>query len=195
MYRDRAWWRARAQAAVPASPPSWPSGIRAIPWRVLALISAGGVLGGLTRQGIWALFPHYPGVFDWATLIINVTGCALIGALMTVAGQGRLHRLVPPFLGPGVLGGFTTFSTYIVGIQQQIDAGAPGVAAAYLGGTLVAALAAVHAGRAVTQRILRRVDLARTTRPGPAAERFPAIDTGEQLSDQAWDTAADLEDR
>lgn len=154
MYKDRAWLRSRAQTQ-PAPAPSWPSGIRGIPWRVLSAIAAGGVVGALARQGIWALFPRHAGVFDWATLAINVAGSALIGALMTVAEARRLHRLIPPFLGPGVLGGFTTFSTYIVAIQQSIDVGAPGVAAAYLAGTLVAALAAVYVGRSLARLVLR----------------------------------------
>ena len=102
-----------------------------VPWRVLAVIAAGGGIGALARQGIWALFPHHPGVFDWANLAINATGCALIAALMTVAAEvPHLHRLIPPFLGSGLLGGFTTFSTYIAGIQQSIDAGAPAGSAA-----------------------------------------------------------------
>ena len=157
MPKDRAWPRSCAQTE-PPQPPSWPSGLRGVPRRVLIAIAAGGVVGALARQGIWAVFPHDPGVFDWATLVVNVTGCALIGALMLVAGTGRLHPLMSPFLGTGVLGGFTTFSTYIVAVQQSIQAGAPGIAAAYLGGTLIAALAAVYAGRWVAGLLLSRVE-------------------------------------
>lgn len=159
MHKDLTGPRSRAQATDPGSPPSsWPSGIRAIPWRVLGVIAAGGVIGALARQGVWALFPHHAGVFDRATLAINVTGCALIGALMTVAEVRHRRRLLLPFAGPGLLGGFTTFSTYIVGIQQSIDAGVPGVAAVYLAATLVAALAAVCLGRAAARRILGRLE-------------------------------------
>jgi CrcB protein len=122
---------------------------------VLAVIAAGGVIGALARQGIWAVFPHRPGGFDGATLVINVTGCALIGALMTAAERWPRYPLLAPFLGTGVLGGFTTFSTYIVAIQQSIDAGAPGVAFGYLAGTLAAALAAVYLGRAGARQLVR----------------------------------------
>ena len=109
---------------------------------------------------------------------------------MTVAGHVRhLHRLIPPFLGPGLLGGFTTFSTYIVGIQQSIDAGAPGVAAAYLGGTLAAALAAVYAGRVLALLVLRR----RRGRRSGGHRPFPG--NGEQLPPQAPRVLQDLEDR
>ncbi len=190
MYKDRAWLRSRAQAAIPAPPSSWPSGIRALPWRVLIVISAGGVLGALARQGIWAAFPRHPGAFDWATLAINVAGCALIGALMTVIAEVRpVHRLIPPFLGSGVLGGFTTFSTYIVGIQQSIDAGASGIAAAYLAGTLAAAVAAVYAGRTGARQVLRRLLADRGSGP------LPAMDNGEQLPETAPRALQDLEGR
>jgi fluoride exporter len=155
MFSVRAWSRSRARKAHAGPPPSWPTGIRAIPWRVLAVITVGGVIGALARQGIWAVFPHRPGVFDWPTLSINVIGCALIGALMSVTEVRPPHRLIGPFLGTGVLGGFTTFSTYIVAIQQSIDVGAPGVAFGYLAGTLVTALAAVHVGRAGAGKLLR----------------------------------------
>jgi CrcB protein len=121
--------------------------LRAVPWGTLAVISAGGVLGALARYGLSQAFPHQPPGAGWATFGINVAGCLLIGMLMVAVTEvWRAHRMVRPFLGVGVLGGFTTFSTYIVDIQRAVAAGAPRIALAYLAGTLVAALAAVHAG-------------------------------------------------
>jgi fluoride exporter len=131
-----------------------------LPWLTLAVIAVGGVAGALARQGLWAAFPPRDGMFDWTTFCINVGGCGLIGVLMTsTAGIRRAHRLTRPFLGTGVLGGFTTFSTYIVEIQRSIAARSPGTGLAYLGLTLVAALLAVQAGAALArllQRPLRR---------------------------------------
>jgi fluoride exporter len=123
----------------------------------VAVISAGGVLGALARYGLTAAFPPAPGHFPWATFGINVTGCLLIGALMVLVTEvwaGR--RLVRPFLGVGVLGGYTTFSTYAVDIRGLVQSGAPLVAAVYLVGTVVAAVAAVFAGVAVTRWVIRR---------------------------------------
>jgi fluoride exporter len=132
-----------------------PPGLR-IPWLTLGVIAVGGVAGALVRQGIWVLFPHRVGVFDWATLGINTVGCALIGALMTAITEVRhAHRLAGPFLGVGVLGGFTTFSTYIVEIQQSIKAGVPQIGLAYLAATLAAALLAVYAGTTATRLLSR----------------------------------------
>lgn len=129
---------------------------RRIPWLTLAVIAAGGVIGALARQGLWAAFPHRPGTFDWTTLGINAGGSALIGALMVAVAEVRhAHRLTAPFLGAGVLGGFTTFSTYIVEVQKSISAGAPQTALAYLAATLVIALLAVYAGATLTRMLSR----------------------------------------
>ncbi|MGH3898160.1 MAG: fluoride efflux transporter FluC [Pseudonocardiaceae bacterium] len=123
-----------------------------VPWSVLAAISAGGVAGALARYGLDTAFPHRPDGFAWATFGINVSGCLLIGALMVlITDVWPNRRLLRPFLGTGLLGGYTTFSTYIVETQHLLAAGAARSALAYLAGTLLAALAAVYAGITVTQ--------------------------------------------
>jgi fluoride exporter len=124
---------------------------------VLGAISAGGAIGALARYGLSAAWPHPPGHFPWAVFVINVSGCFLIGVLMVVITEVVTpHRLVRPFLGVGVLGGYTTFSTYTGDIQQLVAAGAARTALVYLAGTLVAALAAVYAALTVTRAVTRR---------------------------------------
>ncbi|MBV1852190.1 fluoride efflux transporter FluC [Catellatospora tritici] len=126
-------------------------------WDVLGVISAGGVLGALARYGLGVAFPQPPDGFPWTVFGINVLGCGLIGVLMVLVTQvypGR--RLLRPFLGTGVLGGFTTFSTYTVDIVRLLHAGAPGTALAYLAGTLVSALLAVYGGTVLTRWAVRR---------------------------------------
>lgn len=123
-------------------------------WPVLAVIAAGGALGALARHGVQAALPDAPGGFPWATFLVNVSGCLLMGVLMVVITEVRTaHRLVRPFLGVGMLGGYTTFSTYVVDAQRTVAAGAPVTALAYLGATLVAALLAVAAGMWLTRRV------------------------------------------
>jgi len=123
-----------------------PFAFREIPWLTLGVISAGGVLGALAREGLWAAFRHGTGV-DWTTLCINIAGCALIGVLMTILTEvWHAHRLTAPFLGVGVLGGFTTFSTYIVGIQKLVSSGTPQSGLGYLAATLAGAVLATYAG-------------------------------------------------
>ncbi|MGC4758047.1 fluoride efflux transporter FluC [Micromonospora trifolii] len=133
------------------------SELTAHPATVLATIAAGGVLGALARAGLQHAVPHPPAGFGWATFTINTSGCLLIGVLMAVLGHlDGGPPLARPFLGVGVLGGFTTFSTYAVDVQQAIVAGAPGTALAYLAATLLGALVAVALGDAVTAVLLRR---------------------------------------
>jgi CrcB protein len=122
------------------------------PSRVLPVISAGGTLGALARYGIGVAWPHGPDGFPWATWMINVTGCLLIGVLLTALPRWRpRQRYLRPFLGVGFLGGYTTFSTAIVDLQH-----APvGVALAYLAATLLGALLAVWLGSTLVELVSR----------------------------------------
>lgn len=126
------------------------------PWDVLAAVAAGGAVGTLGRHLLATAWPQPVTGFPWATLVANLTGCAAIGVLMaTLAGVTAPHRLARPFLGTGVLGGFTTFSTYAVQTRTLLAAGRPGVAAAYVLGTLIGALAAVWLGMLVVRGVRR----------------------------------------
>lgn len=126
------------------------------PWTVLGSIAVGGALGALGRYGLAVAWPHTTGQFPWATFVTNVSGCFLIGVLMVVITEvWSAHRLIRPFLGVGVLGGYTTFSTYSGDIQQLVTAGAARVGLLYLAGTVVAALAAVYLGISMTRLATR----------------------------------------
>ncbi|REE99421.1 fluoride efflux transporter FluC [Thermomonospora umbrina] len=126
------------------------------PWSTLGVIAAGGAAGALARHALSTAFPHTPGRFGWAIFAVNVGGCLLIGVLMVAITEvWRAHPLTRPFLGVGVLGGFTTFSTHIVEAQDALAAGAPRTALAYLAGTLLAALVAVYTGATATRALAR----------------------------------------
>ena len=119
-------------------------------------IAVGGAGGASARYAVALLLPAAPTGFPWATFLINVSGCFLIGALMVLISRvWTRYRLVRPFFGVGVLGGFTTFSTYVVDIQRLVTAGVSGVALLYLAGTLVAAVIATYAGITLTTRAVR----------------------------------------
>lgn len=125
---------------------------------LVAAVSLGGVLGAEARYGLGELIPHRPHEFPWATLLINTLGCLLIGVLMVVITEVvRPHRLVRPFLGVGILGGFTTFSTASVDAVVLADAHRPGAAAAYVLLTLLGALAAVWIAVGTTGRVAGRM--------------------------------------
>ncbi len=148
--------------------PGQRSELTAHPW-VLPVIATGGALGATGRYALEQLWPHAPGSMPWATFLANVSGCLLLGVVMVVVTEaGRRHPLWRPFFGVGVLGGYTTFSTYIVQVHQATQAQAPALALAYLFGTLAAAIAAVAAGSAAARRVF-----AGTGRHGPAAMTEP----------------------
>jgi CrcB protein len=126
-----------------------------------ALAALGGALGALARWGLAEALPHSPGGWPWATLLVNLLGCLLIGVLLAVLLARFPHSpWLRPFLAVGVLGGFTTYSTFAVDVVRLADAGRLALAAGYLltsvlGGVLavlaglVAARAALHAGESL----------------------------------------------
>jgi CrcB protein len=128
------------------------------PVSILAVISAGGALGALARWAVGTALPAPAAGFPWATFAVNVSGCVLIGVLMVlVTDVFTRQRLLRPFLGVGVLGGYTTFSTYIVDINRLITEGAGGIALLYLAGTLIAAVSAAYIAIAATRLAIRAV--------------------------------------
>jgi CrcB protein len=122
--------------------------------RLLVSIAGGGVLGSLGRFAVGLGLPHHAGAWPWATVTVNLTGCLAMGLLVAylVARPGT-HRLARPFLGVGVLGGWTTFSAFAVDVLQQAHAGHGGLAAAYVILSVVLGVAAVGLGTVVGQRI------------------------------------------
>ncbi|MEW1890002.1 MULTISPECIES: fluoride efflux transporter CrcB [unclassified Streptomyces] len=122
---------------------------------VVAVVALGGATGACARYGAGLLWPTAAGGFPWTTLVVNVVGCAVIGVFMVVISEvWAAHRLVRPFFGTGVLGGFTTFSTYAVDIEQLVSKDRAGTGLVYLGVTLLAALAAVWSAVWLTRRAL-----------------------------------------
>ncbi|MFF7281040.1 fluoride efflux transporter CrcB [Streptomyces griseorubiginosus] len=123
---------------------------------VVAVVALGGALGATARYALALHWPVQPGGFPWATFWTNVVGCAVIGVFMVVITDvWAAHRLVRPFFGTGVLGGFTTFSTYAVDIQRLVDHGRPVTGLAYLAATLLAALTAVWLASTAARRVLK----------------------------------------
>jgi fluoride exporter len=126
------------------------------PAMVLAAIAAGGVLGAEARYGLAALLPTPAGGFPVSTLLINATGCLLIGVLMVLVTEAhRGHTLTRPFLGVGVLGGYTTFSGYAVDAQRLLAGGHVATALGALAATPVLALLAVTVAATATRRLIR----------------------------------------
>ena len=116
--------------------------------RVLVAVAAGGAIGATLRWGLgtWIVGRTGPG-FPWHTMLINVGGAFLIGVLMALSlERGVVGSDWRMFLGTGVLGGFTTFSTlsyeslalmqsglWTAGFANMFGSGVLGLLAAWLG--------------------------------------------------------------
>ena len=113
----------------------------------IGAVALGGAIGAVLR---WLVELSTVALLDAepvATLIVNILGCFAMGVLVArVLGGAVRSALARPFLGTGVLGGFTTFSAYAADAAALTRDGAPALAGAYVVGTLAVCLVAVWAG-------------------------------------------------
>jgi CrcB protein len=117
-------------------------------WRAIALVAAGGAFGSVLRYVISHTFSQRVGPPYWATFLINIAGSFAIGVVAELA-LTRASWVSPDlrvFLAVGVLGGFTTFSTYSLEIVGLVGQRAFGPALAYALGSLVFGFAAAFCG-------------------------------------------------
>lgn len=119
----------------------------------LLFVMIGGAIGSgarfLTGRATLALFgPHFP----YGTLAVNLTGGLLMGVLTGVlARTGVAAEPWRLFLGIGVLGGFTTFSSFSLDVVGMIERGAPGTALCYALASVVGSVLALFAGLMLTR--------------------------------------------
>jgi len=112
----------------------------------LTAVAVGGGLGSLARYGLSVAFPAGDG-FPWAIFAVNVSGCFLLGLLMVYLLEvWPPRRYLRPLLAVGLLGGYTTFSTYAAGVMTLLIGHAPALADAYALTSILAALVAVWSG-------------------------------------------------
>jgi fluoride exporter len=132
---------------------------------VLAAVAAGGVAGAEARYGVGVALPHTDQQFPWSTLIVNLSGCLAIGMLMVLLLElTSPHHLARPFLGIGLLGGYTTFSTFSVETERLLRAHRAGVALLYVTASAIGCMLAVWIGTVLTQLAGRAIMDARTRR-------------------------------
>ena len=119
--------------------------------RTVALVALGGAVGSVLRWSVEVALPAAPGQVPWATVLVNVLGSALLGALVVLLDRGALWPGRRAFLTTGLLGGFTTFSTYAVQVAVLAD-GAPALAVAYAVGTPLVCVASAWLGGLLARR-------------------------------------------
>jgi CrcB protein len=120
------------------------------------LVAIGGALGSMARYGVGLaagrLFPASG--WPWGTVTVNIVGGLAMGLLVGWMGlrAGTSQETVRVFAAVGILGGFTTFSAFSVETVLMIERRAYGLSAAYVGLSVVLAIAAVFAGLMAARR-------------------------------------------
>lgn len=129
--------------------------------RLVPVIALGGIVGSLARYGLSVVLPTPTDGMPWATLAANLTGALLLGVL-TVLLVDTLppNPYLRPLLGVGVLGGYTTFSTFTSETRALLEGGHAGTALLYLVASVgigcLAAFAGLRLGRVVATAVGRR---------------------------------------
>jgi CrcB protein len=122
--------------------------------KAIVAVAIGGGIGAVLRYVVGAVFLQCfgPG-FPWGTFFINVTGSFLIGAVAQLA-LTRAFGMTPTvrlFAATGVLGGYTTFSTFSLDALTLVQDGAAPLAFLYALGSVAAGFFGAFAGQAVAR--------------------------------------------
>jgi CrcB protein len=124
--------------------------------RFFAIVAAGGALGGLVRAGAVKFAPLHAGSWPWATFCVNLAGCLILGYAVThLLARPRPAPLTLAFVGVGICGALTTFSTLELELARMLHDNHVGLAAAYAVATLVAGAGAVVIASVVARRRAR----------------------------------------
>ena len=123
-------------------------------WRELAAIFGGGFVGAVARVEAARLIDTGAPSWPWPTFAVNIGGAFLLGYFAT-----RLQERLPlsayrrPFLGTGLCGGLTTFSTLQVELLKMIDAHRVGLAVGYAAASIAGGFLAVAVATAFVRRV------------------------------------------
>jgi len=133
--------------------------------RNIALVFAGGFCGTLARALLAApitsltltLFPHASAWFPWDIFAINLSGALALGLLYGLCERGvPIPHDIRLAAGPGFLGAFTTFSSYIVGGEMLARTGLPALAAFYVVASLAMGVGCAWAGYNAAGTLVQR---------------------------------------
>ncbi|MQX37002.1 fluoride efflux transporter CrcB [Roseospira navarrensis] len=139
---------ARPGRCYPRRAPAAPTGDPPVNPTLLIAVAAGGAVGAIARYTVTSAVPRWLGHgFPWGTVVVNVAGSLLMGLLIDIMAR---RWSAPPearvFLVTGVLGAFTTFSTFSLDVVTLYERGALMAAALYVAGSVIAGVLALFAG-------------------------------------------------
>jgi CrcB protein len=122
----------------------------------LALVGAGGVLGTALRVGLAEMFPRPQGAFPTTTLLVNWSGCLALGLLFAlIEGDAAPARRWRALVGIGVLGAYTTFSTFALEVNRLVESGRAGLSFTYVLTSVMGGVALAGVGAWCGQRLRR----------------------------------------
>ena len=124
-------------------------------WLVYLAVFAGGMLGGATRYLIGLAIPAQPGAIPWGILGVNLFGAFIMGLLLSGwVRRGHVSHPWRPFLATGILGSFTTWSTFMADTHRLFVEGAEVLAGVYVVGETGLGIAAAGLGWWTAQRVV-----------------------------------------
>lgn len=124
---------------------------------VLAAIALGGMLGATARFELAKALPVTTGHFPWATFWTNLSGSFVLGFLLVLLlERSKPGRLLRPFVATGILGAFTTMSTFQVETARLFKDGHLGIAVLYALGSLTAGIGLAYVGMTCGRLTSRR---------------------------------------
>jgi CrcB protein len=139
-----------ARRAPRAAPPAW---------LLYLTVLVGGMLGGATRYLIGIALPSEPGEIPWGITLVNVLGAFVISLLLAGwSRRGHLAHPWRPFLATGLLGSFTTWSSFIFDTYEMFVAGRDLLAAVFVVGATALGVLAAGVGWWTAQQVVPPVE-------------------------------------
>jgi CrcB protein len=124
----------------------------------LGLILLGATVGTAVRSALESAWPAAPGAWPWTTFVINLVGSFVLGALLELLSASRLtpawQRGLRLGLGTGLLGGFTTYSTFATETAALGTSGALAISFGYALVSVVAGVLLAASGMLAARRLV-----------------------------------------
>lgn len=128
---------------------------------MVGLVVLGGTVGTALRDRLEAAFPAPVGHLPWATFAINISGALLLGCLLElltlVASESGRRQALQLTLGTGLLGGYTTYSTFVLEAVTLATGGSAVPAVGYAVSSVLAGFGAAFVAVTATRRAVRAI--------------------------------------